>query len=296
MSVRRTPWRASRTLGLAGVLLLTAGAGAAAVADPGLPGPPPGAASGLPLPPVPGASPTPTADAPTVAITGSSSTPGLRSGFATVTNGRLGLTVTCTRTATATLRDGSVKVKAPATCRHRQAAVRFALTPAQARTVTGGGGSIATLALAGARLSVAVSATAPVPSFWTSTFGLDCTAGGPTTALLSAPNFTVTPTTTVDVRPWLAWYTPATGWQWLGLRGPGRSSWLPLTATPTGVFEWQSGGVTTPWTWGPIQVAGGHATRLIAVFEAVYWYSHPVYVWRYAHGQPGSTSAACGYA
>ena len=109
-----------------------------------------------------------------------------------------------------------------------------------------------------------------------------------------APNFTVTPATTIDVRPWLAWYTAATGWQWLGTDGPDASRWYRWTGTPDGVAEWHTpSGAINPWTWGPISISPGQGTYVIAVLEAVYWYSHPVYVWRFAHSYP--TSPYCAY-
>jgi hypothetical protein len=144
------------------------------------------------------------------------------------------------------------------------------------------------------QLSVMVGPSPPSPDFWTSAFGLECSSPGSNQAELLAPNFTVTPATTIDVRPWLAWYTTATGWQWLGTEGPNASRWYRWTGTPDGVAEWHtpSGGIN-PWTWGPVSVSPGNGAYVIAVLEAVYWYSHPVYVWRYAHSYP--SSPYCGY-
>ncbi|MFL5861860.1 MAG: hypothetical protein ACJ780_13945 [Solirubrobacteraceae bacterium] len=147
------------------------------------------------------------------------------------------------------------------------------------------------------RLSVTV-ATRPQPSsYWTSDFGLRCQRPSYQATLL-APNFSDTLSTTIDVRPWLAWYTAATGWRWLGTAGANASRWYRWTATATGVAEWQTptGGVT-PWTWSPISVAAGHGTYLVAVFEAIYWYSHPQYVWSYARAGDGprSVTTYCAY-
>ena len=297
MSSRALMRRSATTVAAAAAALLLAGAGIAAAA-PGPPGPPPGAGTGFPSPPAPGAPPTSTGGAAAVAIPSTSTSPSLRSGVAQVRNDAVTLSVACSRGGTASLRDRGVKLTADYTCRHGSAAPRFSFTAAQAKKVLAGNGSLAALTLAGsggAKLSVQLSRGAFTPSYWTSTFGLSCTAGGPDSALLSAPNFSVTPATTIDVRPWLAWYTAKTGWQWLGLSGPGRSSWLRWTGTPSGVFEWQSAGVTTPWMWGPIQIAPGHGTEVVAVFEAIYWYGHPVYVWRYARSQPGSGASNCVY-
>jgi hypothetical protein len=286
-------WSAAAATGA----LLLAGAGVAAAA-PGPPGPPPGAGSGFPPPPPSGAPTTSTGGAAAIAIPGTSTALGLRSGVAQVSNGTVTLSLACSRGGSASLRDTGVKVTTTYKCRHGSAAPRFSFTQAQAGKVLAGGGSLATLTLAGAvaaPMSVQLSRGTFVPTYWTSTFGLNCTAGGSDTAMLSAPNFSVSPATTIDVRPWLAWYTPKTGWQWLGLDGAGISSWIRWTGTPSGVFEWQSGGVTTPWMWGPIQIAPGHATQVVAVFETIYWYSHPVYVYRYARSQPGSGASNCVY-
>jgi hypothetical protein len=150
------------------------------------------------------------------------------------------------------------------------------------------------------RLTLYIGSSGPAPSYWTSAYGLRCpaSASDPST-LLIAPNFSATPPTTVDVRPWLAWYTPATGWQWLGTLGPNHSAWYRWTATPGGVAEWQQPGAG-PWTWGPISVAPGHGTYLVAVLESVYWYTHPNVVWGYAHSEPdpastSDTSTFCAY-
>jgi hypothetical protein len=279
--------------------MLCAGAGSAvAAAAPGSPGPPPGAGTGFPSPPSPGAATTSTGGATAVAIPTTSTAPGLRSGVAQVSNDSVTLSVACSRGGSASLRDAGVKVSTTYKCRGGSAAPRFSFTHAQAGKLLAGGGSLATLTLAGsggAPLSVQLSRATFTPTYWTSTFGLNCTAGGPDSALLSAPNFSVTPATTIDVRPWLAWYTPKTGWQWLGLQGADKSSWIRWTGTPSGVFEWQNGGVTTPWMWGPIQIAPGQSAQVVAVFEVIYWYSHPVYVWRYARSQPGSGASNCVY-
>jgi hypothetical protein len=144
------------------------------------------------------------------------------------------------------------------------------------------------------RRSVALGAKTPAFGTWTSVYGLECGAPGSYQALLQAPNFEDTTSTTISVRPWLAWYTSATGWQWQGTAGPDRSNWYSWTATPTGVAEWQQTG--SPWTWGPISVSGGHGTYVVAVFEAIYWYGHPSYVWSNARSSPNTTTLTyCAY-
>jgi len=145
--------------------------------------------------------------------------------------------------------------------------------------------------------SVTVGPRPPSAAYWTSVFGLRCGAPGSNQADLTAPNFTVTPPTTIDVRPWLAWYTGATGWHWLGTEGPNASRWYRWTAAPGGVAEWSTPSGINPWAWTPITVNPGHGTYVIAVFEAIYWYSHPEYVWEYVHSgvTPYANTTYCVY-
>ena len=102
-------------------------------------------------------------------------------------------------------------------------------------------------------------------------------------AILVAPNFTVTPSAIIDVRPWFAFYTPSNGWRWLGTTGVNSSSWYRWSATPTGVATWMTpAGALNPWTWAPLPVRPGQQTYAITAFEVIYWYAHPRYVWAYA--------------
>jgi len=143
------------------------------------------------------------------------------------------------------------------------------------------------------RVSLTLAVHPSPAKYWSSDLGLSCNAAGDQAQVL-APNFTDTPPATIDVRPWLAWYTTATGWHWLGTTGVNESRWYQWTATPAGIAEWQTptGGIM-PWTWSPISVAPGHETYLVAVFEAIYWYEHPVYVWGYARSiEAGDASNA----
>jgi hypothetical protein len=295
----RLPVQTGR-LAIAAALVALAGSGNTALAagpPPGLPGPPPGAGTGLPLPPPPGQAPPAQASLPAVGITGAPYGPGLLSGYSAVSGTKLPVTIACQANGKAQLRAGSVSVKATYRCARGRSTVRFALTRSQARGIANSSGLSGALTLTqGAqtvRLSLSLGRRAPAPLFWTSAFGLGCTAAGPQSPELVAPNFTSTPApTTIDVRPWLAWYTSATGWQWLGARGPGSSTWYRWTATPSGVAEWQQPTGISPWTWGPIGITAGHGTYVIAVLEAVYWYSHPTTVWEYARSEPSSTTVA----
>jgi len=184
--------------------------------------------------------------------------------------------------------------QAPYKCSNRRGTVHLTLHASAASRIARSGNTLARLTFKqGAvteRLSLELASATPAAATWTSVYGLRCGAPGSNQALLQAPNFTDTTATTIDVRPWLAWYTSATGWQWLGTAGPDSSSWYRWTASPNGVAEWQQTGTIIPWTWGPISVSPGHGTSVVAVLEAIYWYSHPADVWRNARSGPDTNT------
>jgi hypothetical protein len=280
--------RAPLSLGV--LVLALAASPALAAAPPGLPGPPPGTGTGFPLPPGPGQGPPPQASLPAASITGTAYGPGLLSGYAAVSGRRLPVKIACQGKGKAQLHAAGVAVKAIYRCAGGRSTIGFALTGSQARQLASGqtiGSLTLTQGAATESLSLWLGRSAPAPAYWTSFYGLGC---GSNSAELTAPNFSDTTTTTVDVRPWIAWYTPAAGWQWLGVRGPDASAWYQWTATPTGVAEWQQPTGTSPWTWGPIAVTPGHGTYVIAAFEAIYWYSHPSTVWEYARSGPNPST------
>jgi hypothetical protein len=274
----------------------------AAGGPPTLPGPPPGAGTGFPLPPAPAQPPPPEPSGSPASIPLASSGPGLLSGSAGLSGRRLKLPIACQTGGHAALSLPGVATGTVTQARYKCAGgrgtVSFSLDKGVAGQITRSGSVLAGVTFrqgaATEHLSVMVGPSPAAPQFWTSVFGLQCSSPGSNQANLLAPNFTVTPATTIDVRPWLAWYTAATGWQWLGTNGPDASRWYRWTGTPDGVAEWHTpSGAINPWTWGPISVSPGQGTYVIAVLEAVYWYSHPVYVWRFAHSYP--TSPYCAY-
>ncbi|MGO9749974.1 MAG: hypothetical protein ACLP22_00325 [Solirubrobacteraceae bacterium] len=186
-------------------------------------------------------------------------------------------------------------------CSRRRASILLSLPSDAVRQLTRMGQALAAVKFVqgttAERLSVTLAVHPQAASYWTSDFGLLCNSPDEQAQLL-APNFSDTVPTTIDVRPWLAWYTDATGWQWLGTAGVNASSWYRWTATSRGVAEWQTpGGEVTPWTWSPISVAPGHGIYVIAVLEAIYWYGHPEYVWSYARSGelPGAITTYCAY-
>lgn len=284
--------------------VLAAEAGLAfAAAPPALPGPPPGAGGGFPLPPPPAQAPPPEASGSPATIPYSAPGPGLLSGSAALTGRNVNVKIACNAGGRASLTLPTLASPTVAQARYKcargRSTVSFALAKPVAQQIARGGSVLAGVAFRQGgrteRLTVMVGPRPPAPVFWTSVFGLECGTPAATQAELLAPNFTVSPSTTIDVRPWLAWYTPATGWQWLGTQGPNASQWYRWTGTPDGVAEWHTAsGTVNPWTWGPITVTPGHGTDVIAVLETIYWYSHPVYVWGYAHSYPASQYCAFG--
>ncbi len=187
-------------------------------------------------------------------------------------------------------------------CRGRRATARVSLTPAAAQRIARLGSTIAQLSFVQGhtttqRLALTVEGRPQTPTYW-SDGGLRCNPSTGSQAEIVAPNFRVTPPTTIDVRPWLAWYTSAAGWRWLGVSGINASRWYRWTATPGGVAEWGTPtGTISPWTWTPIGVPAGQSIYAVSVFEVIYWYSRPVYVWRYAPSSPSLnvTTTYCNY-
>ena len=298
-------WTLPLVLSALGIAMCAPASAAAEAPPPGLPGPPPGAAAGFPLPPPPGGAPDAEAPAGPVSIPARASGPGLLTGVTTLRGYTVRLSVACSTAGNVTLSAPSLARGALAQARYRcsrfRAAVRLVLPPSAAREIAKRQSAIADLQFrentTTERLDVLVVTRPPSASFWTSDYGLRCNRPG-YQASLTAPNFSDTTTTTVDVRPWLAWYTGSTGWRWLGTAGVNASRWYRWSATPHGVAEWQEpGGTLTPWTWSPIVVAPGRGTYVVAVFEAIYWYSRPLYVWSYANAgnDPHLPTTYCAY-
>ncbi|MFL5861859.1 MAG: hypothetical protein ACJ780_13940 [Solirubrobacteraceae bacterium] len=170
----------------------------------------------------------------------------------------------------------------------------MSLRPADARRLAALGATDATATVRQggltSKLSVRLQTSALKPEYW-SDGGLVCNLYGADEPYLVAPNFTSTPATVINVRPWLAWYTEANGWRWLGPSGMNTSRWYRWTATPTGVAQWRTpAGATNPWTWAPIYASAGQHIFALAAFEIVYWEPHPRYEWRYTLSSAGGNS------
>ena len=287
----------ARALGLAAAVAMGLGlfCGPAAAAPgplPSLPGPPPGAGTGFPAPPPPGTVPVAGTPGPAVTLPSHTSGPGLTSGVIRVRNGKLTLGIVCTSggrvsLTAAALRAGVVAHRGYA-CRNRQASAQLSLKRADARKLAALKSTIGQVSFGGGkaeRFAVTLE-TRPTPAPYWKDGGLECSFLGAGESYLTAPNFRLTPSAIIDVRPWVAWYTATSGWRWMGTAGVSSSSWYRWTASPSGVLEWFTpAGALNPWTWAPIRVKSSQPTFAIGVFEVIYWYHHPRYVWSYTHSR-----------
>jgi len=286
-------------------VLLAAADTAAASAPPGLPGPPPPAGTGFPAQPpsttVPSAGPT----GPPMTIPARVAAPGLLSGTARLNGRRLSLAIACASDGSASIAVSAIRPgvlgRVGYRCAKRRASVRFTLRAADSRRLDHLGSTLASVTIgrgaAQGQFSVTVGPRPAPPSFW-SDGGVECSLLGTYVPYVVAPDFTVNPPALIDVRPWVAFYTDAGGWQWLGTAGLGRSQWYLWSADATGVRQWTTPtGAVNPWTWAPIRVPAGRHIYAIAAFEIIYWYFHPRYVWQLARSQPTSstTGTYCTY-
>ena len=122
-----------------------------------------------------------------------------------------------------------------------------------------------------------------------------CWTDGPrdgATGVRVEPDFTAASQIPISTRGWVAWYTEATGWHWLGSAGENAGRWNTWTASVSGVQQFHPNGtaVPVPWTLGPIAVPPGRGTYTAGVFEIVYWGGgRPDHPWQYVNA--GSTGA-----
>lgn len=292
---------------LAAVLVLLAclPAGAAADTPPTPPGPPPGNGGDLPAPP---------GTAPTFVPPGTAAVlPDAVTGAGRLGNGAIGLNskkgtfafpFACQANGTIQINAKSAAsaplARAPFKCQSNRATAHLTVTPKLTKVLTKQRSVAATATIKQAgrssklyfTLRVGASAV-QTKDFWTDGH-LQCTdsAGAPQ-AYLVEPDFTTEATTPISTRGWIAWYSAAGGWHWLGLNGENNSRWDTWTASPTGIVQFHPAGspVPTPWTWGPISIPVGKGIAVIGVYEIVYWVGgNPSYQWQYVNA--GSTGAA----
>jgi hypothetical protein len=294
--------RLAQTLCALGLLAGLAVAPAATASTlPPLPGPPPGAGSGYPAAPAAGATPPAGPTGPASSIPGRVSGPGLLSGSGVIHGRTLSLMIACRGSGTASLSAAAIQSRPLARARYRcvkgRAAVVFKLPGAAAGQVGALGSTVGTITLGRTPFSLTLSKHPVGSAFW-SDGGLQCNFLGSNQPFLVAPNFRVTPAAVIDVRPWVAFYTAASGWQWLGTAGLNRSTWYQWTATPNGIMQWYTpAGALNRWTWAPISAPSGRGLYAVGVFEVEYLYHHPTYVWEFARSQPngGAASTYCSY-
>lgn len=297
------------TLALTAVAALavigSAQASAATGAPVGLPGPPPLAMTNYPTPPVAGVVPPAGPAGPPAAVPTKLGGPGLLSGVVRAQGRQLTIQIACSGNGSAAVSATAVGkgtlARGSYTCTKHQASAQLKLSAAAAHELGLLKSTLGHVKLGKGSATTQYAITlesAPAASPRWSDGGLVCNFYGPNAPMLSAPNFTVQPPAIIDIRPWIAFYTAANGWRWLGTSGLNQSLWYRGEATPTGVTQWRTpGGALNRFTWAPITVRPGANTYAIGVFEVVYWYTHMRYVWEYTSSLMGSgaKSSYCSY-
>jgi hypothetical protein len=285
------------------VLLLAAAASpatATAQAPPGPPGPPPG--NGTDLPSSPGSAPASVPPGTAAAIPDTTG-PGLLTAERVALNRArrtFAVRLACQSDGTVRVRSTRVAASDIARARYRcasgRATARLSVTRkiakrlARRRTVAataivhqGGRDARVYFDLSSGRTST------PAKGFWTDGH-LQCAPG-----YLVEPDFTAKSTIPISTRGWVAWYTPAGGWHWLGSAGENAGRWNAWTASVSGVQQFHPNGtaVPVPWTLGPIAVPAARGIYAVGVYEIVYWVGgRPDHQWQYVNaGTTGAVAA-----
>jgi hypothetical protein len=278
----------------------------AAAAGQATPGPPPGNGGDLPAPP--GTAPAVVPPGTPAAIPAGATGPGLLSGAPVrYQRGkrRFVLRFACQASGTVRVRGRGVRGGTFASrayrCSGNRATVTFKLRRKQGRRVARRARVAATAAVrqsgrtTNLDFDLLVRGRAPAtPGFWTDG-RLQCSAdgSGAPPAYLITPDFTTRESTPISTRGWIAWFTQAGGWHWLGLNGERENRWDTWTATPSGIAQFHPNGQRTPvpFSWGPIDVPPGQGITAIGVYEIVYWVGgRPDHQWQYVNA--GTTGAA----
>jgi hypothetical protein len=290
-----------------GVLALAAWSptGAWAQAPVAPPGPPPGSGGSLPAPP--GTAPPFVPPGAPGAIPAGTTGPGLL-GDAPVSFNRSRRTFSV---PLACQQNGSVRVSAKVVskgpfaragyrCAGNRATARLSVSAKVAKQIARRKTVAATLVVTQAghtsKLYVqlrAGSAAKATKGFWTDGHLQCADSSGTPQSYLVEPDFTTTSPTPISTRGWIAWYTAAGGWHWLGVGGENANRWDTWTAGVGGIEQFHPGGAPqpVPWTWGPISIPTGQGIVAIGVYEIVYWVGgKPEYRWQYVNA--GTTGAA----
>ena len=152
------------------------------------------------------------------------------------------------------------------------------------------------------RVSFSLTAGQPAAKakgFWTDGH-LQCSqdGSGAPPAYLTEPDFTTRTPTPISTRGWIAWYTAAGGWHWLGSGGENVGRWDTWTATVSGIAQFHPDGAAAPipFTWGPVSIPAGQGIYTVGVYEIVYWVGgRPDYQWQYVNaGTTGAAAAGSG--
>jgi hypothetical protein len=297
----------ARRLLVAGLLLVAAQPAAAGAqsAPPQPPGPPPGNGSDLPAPP--GTAPPFVPPGTAASVPSGPTGPGLVGGgdvpfnrarhtfsvpLACQANGTV--SVSAHAAAKGPIARAGYRCSGGRTTAALRVSSKLGKRLARLRTVP----ATARITQAGKRFNVAFTlraggASARAKGFWTDGH-LQCTdsAGAPA-AYLVEPDFTTATPTTISTRGWIAWYTAAGGWHWLGVGGERANRWDTWSATVSGIAQFHPDGspMPSPWTWGPVTVPTGQGIHAVGVYEIVYWIGgRPDHQWQYVNA--GTTGAA----
>jgi hypothetical protein len=271
-----------------------------AVTPPGPPGPPPGNGTDLPASPgtafafVPPGAPAAIPD---------QSGPGLLSGKPVALDRRrrtLKLELACQGNGTVRLRAARIAATDLARDRYRCAngratarlkvSTRIAKRVARRRTVAATG--IVRQGASDSRVYFDLTAgrrAQQAKGFWTDGH-LQCAP-----SYLVEPDFTTNTPLPISTRGWIAWYSPTSGWHWLGSDGENAGRWNQWTASVNGVQQFHPNGapVPVPWTLGPVSVPAGRGIYTVGVYEIVYWVGgRPDYQWQYVNAGPTGAIAA----
>jgi hypothetical protein len=303
----RTPCRHGRRLAFIVMAALAAlpAASAAAQAPPGPPGPPPGNGSDLPAPP--GTAPAFVPPGTPADIPGTATGPGLLNAEGVAfdrASRRFSLPFACQASGSVTVRVRGLSSRAARrgySCTGNRAEVKLTAKKKAAKRIARRKRVKATATInQQGRVSkldfvlYAGSRPEPVRGFWTDG-RLQCSSdgSGAPPALVVEPDFTTRDPTPISTRAWVAWYTAAAGWHWLGVSGENAGRWDTWTATVQGIAQFHPDGAATPipYTWGPISAPIGAGVFAVGVYEIVYWAGgRPDYQWQYVNA--GTTGAA----